>query len=138
MYPSLLLVVMGCPVSKETVVERTKQHAFDVVPTQKNPASVQGAETKLDSFPLSPAHAVKEHNFDDLSSPFSGLLKEGAHHLRNVFATPFSLIMGGAMPHMPHFSKSHQETEFLQQHLKTNYLFESLPENDLAKLIAHR
>ena len=53
-------------------------------------------------------------------------------HLRNVFATPLSVF--GSSP-LPHHAKTPEEIMFMSHHLRSNYLFETLPHQDMIALI---
>jgi len=83
-------------------------------------------------FPLSPA--VVTNQLMSVDSKARGLAQEGAHHIRNVFATPLSIFAGGDELSTRH-PKTPQEIQFMSQHLRQNYLFEDLPHDDMVALI---
>ena len=91
------------------------------------------------SFVLSPGvlttavHDGTKNAVRDIDSNARAFMKEGAHHLQNVYATPLSMFGSGPLPSHP---KSPEEIQFMNQHLRENYLFESLPHEDMVALIA--
>lgn len=102
-------------------------------------AEMDPAATRLDPnnqtekspfFPLSPTLTNLLGNGTKASKDWIG---EGAHHLKNVFAIPLSTF--GSMG-LPRHSKPPEEIQFMEKHLRQNYLFESLPHNDMVALIA--
>lgn len=132
---------MGCTNCKATVVDDTKDvevqsptKAADVLSSTTTTGTGAGAS----GFVLSPG--VEQDDDDDDSpeavedSSTRRFLRGGAHHLRNVFAAPLSFLRHDHTT--PEYHKSLEEIDFLKEHLKDNYLFESLSDGEMIKLIS--
>ena len=66
-----------------------------------------------------------------LMKPGQLAVKQGAHHLKNIFATPFDLMT--YQP--PTFTKSKPEQEFIRQALSQNFVFSGVANKTLSALV---
>ena len=61
-----------------------------------------------------------------------GALKEGAHHLKVIFAKPFDADISTFSP--PHHPHTDAEKAFLENSLLKNFVFEDLSAQDQSKI----
>jgi cAMP-dependent protein kinase regulator len=66
-----------------------------------------------------------------LMKPGQHVVKQGAHHLRNIFATPFDFM--NYQP--PVFPKSQTEQEFIRKSLSQNFVFSGVAIETLSALV---
>lgn len=81
----------------------------------------------------------KPGGFQDVNSTFQKVGKEvsakgAAHHVRNVFATPFEMLDFEAFKISEH-SKTKEETELINTALKKNFVFEQMSQKELRPLV---
>jgi serine/threonine protein kinase/CRP-like cAMP-binding protein len=94
------------------------------------PTTFSGSHPFTDGTTESLASTLADSTLHDpLSRPMS-LLRDGAHHLRNVFAAPLSFVKKAQQ-----FTKTPKDCDFLRINLRKNYLFESIPDSEMTKLI---
>ena len=62
-------------------------------------------------------------------------IKQGGHHLRNVFAKPLGDLLGNDMKKLPVHPKSDSERVFIQMALSKNFVFEELTPAELVPLV---
>ena len=63
-----------------------------------------------------------------------GVMQEGAHHLRNIFAVPLEAV-NWATYKPPVYPKTEEEKEFIMEALKKNFVFESLHHKEIFPLM---
>jgi hypothetical protein len=61
--------------------------------------------------------------------------KNIAHHVANIFATPFDFLDFGENYSTPVFQKAKEDDELIKKALKTNFVFENLSKKEIHPLI---
>lgn len=71
----------------------------------------------------------------DLIPVVTKLGQRGAHHVRNIFATPFEMMENIASFRPPVFEHTKEETELIKGALKKNIVFEEMSAKEVAPLV---
>jgi cAMP-dependent protein kinase regulator len=129
------LFIMGCAASKHATATTAKAGGAG------GAGSGGGDQSTMTTFltnPLSvlnPAVAMENlwSKTQDIGKMGDHVFKEGAHHLRVIFAKPFDSDMSMFSP--PIHSKTDEEKAFIEKALLKNFVFEGLSHQELVPLI---
>jgi cAMP-dependent protein kinase regulator len=120
---------MGSQNSKEGEKEQASWHGlgpFETFATAFSATLPKSMNMRTHVNKLNPAVALQT-----LMKPGQRVVKQGAHHLKNIFATPFDLLT--YQP--PTFAKSKPEQDFIRQALSQNFVFSGVATETLSALV---